>query len=278
MIPLASPSLFRRALRSFVAGIAGVFGLLASQSTASAALVTNWTLTTGSSTTGLNTSSPVFGTGAGGSGNGQQIYGTLPATYTLAKVDDSLTFSGSAVFNLSASAQADQFRFGLFDTNEQTGNTGWLGYFATNSGTGANPNGRLWERKADNTAAYFNNGAAAADERQFSAGSPAGSFPSGTYSFSMTITRTEAGLSVAWSIVGTSLTYSISGTYIDTTPLTYSFDRVGLMSGGGLNANQVSFSGLDATFVSSVPEPASWATLAAAGALAFACLRRRVRA
>src|SRR5690606_25900586 len=95
-------------------------------------------------------------------------------------------------------------------------------------------------------------------------------FLAGTYNFSMAATRTDTGLSVVWSIVGTGDTnYSISGTYSDTSANTYAFDRVGLMTGGGLNANQVSFSGLDTTFVAAVPEPAAWATLAAAAALAF---------
>lgn len=256
-------------------GLAAVFAFAPS---AQAVLVTTWTQSTGTNATGLTTSSPVFGTGATGSGNGAQIYATTP-TYTLAAVGDSLTFSGSVSLTLNAAAGADQFRFGLFDNNAQAGTTGWLGYFATNSGTGGNPNGRLWERMSGNTTAYFNNSqtpTVAAAERQAFAGT--GTFGSDTYDFSLSLTRTETGLSVVWSIVGTgSIAYTIGGTYNDSSALTYSFDRVGLMSGGGLNADQVSFSNLDLTYVAAVPEPSSWAALAGLAGLVCAASRRKRR-
>lgn len=268
-------------LRSPVAllGLAAVFVFASS---AQAVLVTTWTQTTGTNATGLTTSSPVFGNGSTGSGNGAQVYATTP-TYTLGSVGDSITFSGSATLNLGAAgAGSDQFRIGLFDTNDSLSTTGWLGYFATNSGTGGNPNGRLWERKTGNTAAYFNNAATSADERQAFAGVPASTtststFLSGAYNFSLAATRTDTGLSVVWSIVGTGSTnYTIGGTYNDTSALTFSFDRVGLMSGGGLNANQVSFSNVDLTFTpAAVPEPSSWAALTGLAGIGFAATRRR---
>ncbi len=257
---------------AFVAAL-GFFALFSS---VHAAPVTSWTKTAGATTiTGLTTDSPVFGDGTANSGNGYQINAALPSAYTLAAVGDSLSFTGSATFDLNTGAGSDQFRFGLFDTNDQSGTTGWLGYFATNSGTGANPNGRLWERKTGNTAAYFNNGVSAVDELMFRSGTPSNTFAAGTYSFDLTVTRTETGLSVFWSIIGTSLTYSISGTYADATPQTYTFDRVGFMSGGGLNADQVSFSNVDLTYTAAIPEPASAALLLAVGAGLLTVVSRR---
>jgi hypothetical protein len=274
----------RPALRALFIGTVAALGFLAQSSVA--APVTTWTKTSGGTViSDLNTASPVFGDGSAGSGNGYQLNAALPSVYTLGVVGDSITFSGSVSFNLSAGAGSDQFRFGLFDTNGSGNTNGWLGYFATNSGSGGNPNGRLWERKASTTTAYFNNDInLSADERQAFAGVPASTssvstFLTGTYNFSMAATRTEAGLSVAWSIVGTGgMNYAISGTYADATANTFSFDRVGVMTGGGLNANQVSFSGLDATFVAAVPEPATASAFAAAAAFAFVGLRRRSRA
>lgn len=277
----------RHLLRVLSSGaVVAALGFLGLASVANAASVSNWTKTAGGTNiSGLNTASPVLGNGTAASGNGYQLNAALPSVYTLGTVGDSLTFSGSVYFNLSAGAGSDQFRFGLFNTNGSGNTNGWLGYFATNSGSGGNPNGRLWERKATTTTAYFNNDInLSADERQALAGVPASTssvstFLAGTYNFSMAATRTEAGLSVAWSIVGTGGTnYTISGTYADATANTFSFDRVGLMTGGGLNADQVSFSGLDATFVAAIPEPATWATLVSAAAFAFVCLRRRARA
>ncbi|AHF92349.1 glycosyltransferase family 1 [Opitutaceae bacterium TAV5] len=246
-------------------------------SAAHAAPVSSWTKTTGGSAiTGLDTASPVFGDGTASSGNGYQIYAALPETWTLAAVGDSLSFSGSVSFTIDGNAGSDQFRFGLFDTHGSNNNTGWLGYFATNSGTGGNPNGRLWERKDGNTTAYFNNADVSASELQAFAGNPATTFGTGTYAFSLSLERTDTGLRVTWSITGTgSTTYSIGGTYNDATPLTWSFDRVGLMSGGGLNAAQASFSDINATFASAVPEPSTWAMLAALFVLVSACLLRR---
>lgn len=261
---------------SFRAALLGAFLLPA---VAHAAPVTTWAQSTGSNATALNTAGPVLGSGAAGSGSGQQIYATAPATYTLAAVGDSIVFSGAVVFDLSAAAGADQFRFGLYDSNGQSGTTGWLGYFATNSGSGANPNGRLWERDAGNTSGYGSNGTGSATQRAAIGGVPSNTFAAGSYAFSLSATRTETGLALAWRITGTNLTYSISGTYADATSLTYSFDRVGIFTGGGLNANQVTFSNADLTFTaaSSVPEPSSFALLAGAACAAFVANRRRRR-
>ncbi|WP_043589167.1 PEP-CTERM sorting domain-containing protein [Geminisphaera colitermitum] len=260
-------------------GAAVLSVLAALSSTTHATPVSSWTKSAGSTAiTGLDTANPVFGNGTANSANGYQIYATLPETYTLSAVGDTLTFSGSVALTIAGDSGADQFRFGLFNTHSSSTTNGWLGYFATNSGTGANPNGRLWERTATNTTAYFNNGAGMADERQAFAGTPAGKFGSGNYTFSFALERIETGLSVTWSITGTgSTTYSIGGTYKDATPLTWSFDRVGLMSGGGLNASLASFSGINATYTPAtpVPEPATWASLAALLTLGIAFIARR---
>ncbi|MDR1282138.1 MAG: PEP-CTERM sorting domain-containing protein [Opitutaceae bacterium] len=272
----------------FCAGTGAVIlaALLLPISAAHADPVSAWTKTTGNATiSGLDTANPVFGDSTASSANGYQIYATLPATLTLAAVGDTLTFSGSASITIdetkegaAGNAGSDQFRFGLFDTHGSSNNNGWLGYFATNSGTGGNPNGRLWERLESNTAAYFNNAEASATALQSLAGSPATTFGTGTYTFSLTLERTSAGLSITWAITGTGTTsYTIGGTYNDTTPLTWTFDRVGLMSGGGLNASLASFTGIDATFTAAaaVPEPSTSAALAALAALGAVLLIRR---
>lgn len=253
-----TPSFIASRISSFGTAALVALGFLALPATAQATPVTSWTMTTPATSqniSGLNTASPVFGTGVAGSGNGFQINAAIP-TYTLS-VGDSLTFSGSANFSLNAGANSDQFRFGIFDTHGSTNTNGWLGYFATNSGSGGNPNGRLWERTNGNTTAYFNNTQTptiAAEELQFRNG---GAFVAGTYDFSLAVTRTETGLSIVWSLVGTGdTTYSLGGTHNDTTAQTFSFNRVGLMTGGNMNADQVTFSNLDVTY-SAIPEPAS---------------------
>lgn len=265
-----SPRKFRSAFKFLTA-----FGLLSVCASAQAAVLTNWTQSAGSNGSSLNTSSPVLGNGTSGSGSNQQIWAATPSSYTLASVGDMLVLSGVVTFNLSAAAGSDQFRFGLYSSNGNTGANGWLGYFASNSGSGANPNGRLWERDAGNTTAFGSNGTGSATQRMAVAGVPTNSFLSGTYNLSLSATRTDTGLSVAWSIIGTGgTTYSISGTYVDTTALTYGFDRVGIFTGGGLNANQASFSNMDITYTA-VPEPHSFALLAGSGLVLGVFHRRR---
>ncbi|EIQ01209.1 PEP-CTERM putative exosortase interaction domain-containing protein [Opitutaceae bacterium TAV1] len=268
-------SVSRPDLRLFLAGVA-VLGLLATlPSTAHAVPVSSWTQYSGSISSDLDTASPILGNGTTESADGQTIYAATP-TWILGAVGDSITLSGAVTFTGLASPQADQFRFGLYDVNNQSGATGWLGYFATNSGGGGNPNSRLWERDPGNTTSFGSNGTGSATQRASVSASPANNaFASGAYTFSLTITRSDSGLDLAWSITGTNVTYTVSGTYADTTPQTYTFDRVGFFTGGGLNADQVSFSNIDVTYTSAVPEPSTWAMLAALIVLVSACLLRR---
>jgi hypothetical protein len=269
-------------LRSLFTGVAlaTVVGFLVPPSTARATLVTTWTQNAGSNGSNLNTASPVLGTGATDSGDNQQINAATASSYTLSSVGDSVSLTGGVAFTGLATPQADQFRFGLYDVNGQSGTTGWLGYFATNAG---NPSGgtgptvsNLWERSNPNSGS-FGSGTGAVSISSVGATPSGSAFVSGNYTFSLTITRVSTGLELGWSMTGTDVTYSFSKTIIDTTPQTYTFNRVGIFTGGGLNADQLSFSNIDVTYASAVPEPASWAGIAAAVALAAACMRRRSR-
>lgn len=257
-------------------GIA-VLGLLALPSLAHAELLSSWTQSTGTGATNLNTASPILGNGSADSGDGQQIYATA-TSHTLTSVGDSIALTGSVTFSGLVNAGSDQFRFGIYDANGQSGTTGWLGYFATNSGIGANPNGRLWERDAANTTGFGSNGTGSATQIKAVSGTPSNTFASGTYTLSLVATRTATGLDLAWGIVGTDVTYSLSSTFADTTAQTFTFDRVGIFTGGGLNASQVSFSNLDLTYTSAIPEPASFALALGAAACMMTVCRRRQRA
>ncbi len=255
-------------------------GLLALPALAHAELLSSWTQYTGSITSDLNTASPVIGNGTTESADDQTIYAASASPYTLATVGDTITLSGGVTFTNLNAPQADQFRFGLYDVNGQSGATGWLGYFATNSGTSTGQTySRLWERDNPNSGS-FGSGAGATLVGTANATPGNLSFATGSYTFSLTATRTASGLDLAWTILGTNVTYSVSGTYSDATPQTYTFDRVGIFTGGGLNADQVSFSNVDLTYTSAIPEPASAAVVLAsvAGLLTFASRRRRAPA
>lgn len=226
-------------------------GLLAAP--AHAAPVTTWTQYSGSISSGLDTSSPVLGNGTADSADSQSIYATVN-TITLASTGDSLTLSAGVNLSGLVTPQADQFRFGLYNVNGQSGATGWLGYFASNSGTSAGPTySRLWERDNPNTGS-FGSGTGATTIANVTASPSNTSFVSGNYTFSLTLTRVATGLQIDWTLIGTNVSYTASGSYLDTTPQTYAYNRVGIFTGGGLNAAQASFSNVSVT---AVPEPAT---------------------
>lgn len=269
---MTSPSSFK-SLR-LLSPATAVLALGLSTMSANAAPLTSWTQFSGAISSGLNTASPVLGNGTADSGDNQSIYAIAPASYTLTAVGDTISLSGGVTFSSLAAPQADQFRFGLYNVNGQSGATGWLGYMASNSGASAGPAySRLWERNNPNTGS-FGSGTGATTVANVNASPTNTSFASGTYTFSLTITRVATGLEVDWTLVGTSLSSSVSGTYIDTTPQTYTFNRVGFFTGGSLNAAQVSFSNVDLSYVA-VPEPAALSLVA--GGLGFCFVRGRRR-
>lgn len=264
-LPLKSSRLLSSAVAVLTVGLGAL--------SADAALLTSWTQYSGTISSGLNTASPVLGNGTTDSGDNQSIYAVAP-TYTLSSVGDSLTLSGGVTFVNLATPQADQFRFGLYNVNGQSGGTGWLGYMASNSGTSAGPTySRLWERNNPNTGS-FGSGTGATAVANVNATPGNTSFASGAYTFSLTLTRVATGLQVGWTLIGTNVSYTVSGSYLDTTPQTYTYDRVGFFTGGGLNSDQVSFSNVDLTVV---PEPGVLG-LVAAGLTFCLILRRRRQA
>lgn len=191
------------------------------------------------------------------SGDAQAIYAVSSTSYNLA-VGDSIKLSGGVTFTgMNTTNTADRFRFGLYDSNGQTGSNGWLGYFASNAGpSGGGTSSHLWERVNPNAANFYQNGPNQATMAAFVNASPSNTaFASGTYTFSLSYTRTAIGLSIAWNLIGTDINYSLSRTSSDTTPQTFTFDRIGLATLGLGSSTQANFSNLDLTYTS-VPEPA----------------------
>lgn len=277
-----------RALRfPAVGAFVATLGLLALPSLAHAELLNSWEHNHGGTAavvSGLNTASPTLGNGSTNSASpsAQTLHAATQSSYFLSAVGDSITLSGGVTFQNSAAPEADQFRFGLYDSNGQSGRTGWLGYFVTNSGAptgGTGPTaGRLWERNDPNTGSFGSGtGATQVTSGVSISVSPSNtSFGSGDYIFSLSYTRTETGLDIAWSIIGTGESnYSLAGSYSDATPETYTFNRAGFFIGDKLNANQVSFSNIDVTYAAVIPEPASVALLLATAAGLLTVVSRR---
>ncbi|MEX1048442.1 MAG: hypothetical protein WED15_02860 [Akkermansiaceae bacterium] len=220
--------------------------LLAAVPPAHAAPVTGpWSIAQGGGpVTNETTASPTVGDGTANSADTDAIYSTIPAV-TLANVGDKLTLTGSATLTGIVPNGIRQFRWGLFDVNSSADINGWLGYFAT-QGSGTT-GGELYERNNGNTSAYFSGTGVSITNG--SAPGTAISFADGTYAFSLTLEKVASGLQVNSAITRTSDSQDFgSVSLLDSSVQTATFNRVGFLIGGTLDADQVQFSNINATF------------------------------
>jgi hypothetical protein len=88
----------------------------------------------------------------------------------------------------------------------------------------------------------------------------------------MTLTLTGANeITLSGSFTGNAGSNVFS--FVDTSAVTTTYSVVGFLNGGGINADQVTFSNVDVTFTP-IPEPATWA-LGACSLIGGALVRRR---
>ena len=178
------------------------FAVDLSATSTEAALVVGWTERTNATpVSNMGTASPTLGNGSAESADGMSIHASFP-TIHLANVGDKVTLGGMATLS-GISVSANQFRWGLYDLNGSSSDTGWLGYFATN---GHNTIGSpLVERLNPNTGWYMQTGAGNSSTIA-TAAAPGVAFSDGTYSFSLSLERTVAGIQVSSSIIRQSST------------------------------------------------------------------------
>jgi hypothetical protein len=197
-----------------------------------------------------NTASPTVGDGSANSADTDAIHSSFTGI-NLVNVGDKVTLTGSATLTGIVPNGIRQFRWGLYDVNESPDVNGWLGYFAT-QGSGTT-RGELFERKSPNTTQYFAGGTGNVSIN-FTQGTAPGtgvSFANGTYSFFLSIERMPDGVQVDSSIRRSSDGQDFGTvSLLDTTPLTHTFNRVGFLIGGALDADLVQFSDIDITFSS----------------------------
>lgn len=254
------------ALHSFTLG-SSIATLLAA-TTAHAALVTGWTEVTGKTpVSNMSTASPTLGDGSVDSADTKQISASF-GEITLTSVGDSITLSGSATFTGAALTPGrNQFRWGLFDVNGSANDLGWLGYIA-NQGGGTS-GAQTFERSNPTSGTYISliTGATQVGSDATAPGTGI-NFSTGTYDFLLTLERVATGVQIDSSIIRTSDSQQFGlYSFLDTTPQTYDFNRVGFLVGGNLDADQVQFTNIDV-----IPEPGA-AFLGSLGLLAL--LRRR---
>ncbi len=267
-------------------GLVASFGLFAASSAIAAPVTDFFTLrgTTATTLSGTgNTDDPVFGTTAETT-DGARLIGYF-APQTLTNVGDSITLSYDVSFTAGTIvSSSDNFRYALYDrqgaaqeaTNSNlnvngTSNTQpfrgyWYGVDTNPEAAGAQ--GTIRERSG--TVA---NSDPFANATATQIGSPTGvvTFASGqTYTGTMTLTLSNVNeITLSGSFTGNAGSNLFS--LVDSSPITTTYSVVGFLNGGGINADQVTFSNVDVTFTA-VPEPASLALLGLGG---LACLRRR---
>jgi hypothetical protein len=224
--------------------------------------VTNWTERLGDTpASGLDTASPTLGDGTPNSADAMSIYATIP-TVTLANVGEKVTLSGSATLS-GIAGNPNQFRWGLYSMNGSSDDTGWLGYMGNHGHTTNAAN--LLERTNPNTSWYMSSAGGAAPTIA-SGIAPATGFADGTYNFLLTLERTASGIQIDTSIIRSSDSKQFGLiSFEDTTPQTTTFDRVGILIGGVLDADQVQFSNIDVTFTAAPEAPPQIASFVGLG-------------
>lgn len=131
---------------------------------------------------------------------------------------------------------ADAFRIGLFDTAGSPNNNGWLGYWA-GIDTPTAAGGTLRKRSNPNTALYASSAGADTILATYNAAT-AYLQNSMVYEFSFTILNSNNHLTITSSIAQGEMLFA-AHTAIDTAPQTRAFNRVGLLAGNVLDADQI---------------------------------------
>lgn len=236
----------------------------------------NWTVVSGSYIDG-GSSAPGFADEAVGS-----LYAVFdPVTL---QVGEGLSFTGNVAFAgipTSTAISANNFKWGLFDSNGSTNENNWRGWITGSPGNNANntgtTNGRTYQKLAASGGNFYAGGSLASRVDNQSAGAP---LTTGTYSLTFTLLRVEAGLQVSWSMIGQSSDFNFSGSYLapNASVESWTFDRIGLSAqSGGFRGKStgMQYSDLKLEFTPAIPEPASTAVLVGAIAIAGALLYRR---
>lgn len=173
---------------------------------------------------------------------------------------DTITLSGQVTLlgMNSLTNRDDQFRWGLYNVNGSANLTNWLGYFASND-TSSNVAGGTFRERINPNSNIFSS-LTGANTLVTTTNSVTELLNSTLYKFDLSLTRTVAGLNYFAEFMSSSNSVINSFTGTDTTVSTYTFDRVGFLSGGNLNADQLQLRNVDVSFTPAttstpVPEP-----------------------
>lgn len=228
-----------------------------------AALVTGWSVSSGTAPlSDAGTASPILGDGTSDSADASSLYANF-STLSLANVGDKITLSGSVTMTGITTTASGQFRFSLFEGDQSNVDGGYLlrnGVDATSALLNSRNSGNF----------YSTSGIGAAGT---GTAPGVGLTNNGTYSFSMTLELLAGNqISVITSLSDGTNDFG-NASLTDAAPNVLSFSGVGFLSGGSLNADQLSFDNIDVS-LTSIPEPSSTAFIGLA-ALGLILRRRR---
>ncbi len=197
-----------------------------------------------------------WGDGTPGDADDSMIHATF-AGVTL-NPGQSLTLEGTFTCRGIAAnpPNADAFRIGIFDSAGSADNHGWLGYWA-GIDTPATAGGTLRKRNHPNNGLFASS--AGADTILATYNGATGYLRNDTdYHFAFTISNSDGRLAVASSI-GQGGTLLAAHAATDTAPATRAFNRIGLLAGNILDADQIRLRGVT---LNSDADPYSTGTVA----------------
>ncbi|EIP99209.1 hypothetical protein OpiT1DRAFT_03720 [Opitutaceae bacterium TAV1] len=253
-----SPTLSRLSIVSIFASLL----LLPLATALHAAPLASWTVVSGSIVDG-DTDHPSFGAGS------SAIKAEFDTPVSLA-IGDTLTLSGQVTFVFSGNGADGGFRWGLFNSNASNNDNGWSGYITGNKygSTGTVP---FYEKDAGsggwNSTSTEGYSQVPAGDITDGGGRSNYALSSGTYALTFSLERQSNGILVNWSLKKTEGNYSLVGSWLDTTPVVTSINRIVFQTTSGFGQTSATFSNLDLTKTSNVPEPGAVAFLTGVGAL-----------
>jgi hypothetical protein len=205
-----------------------------------------------------NTANPIVGDGTANSAEGEMFDSPLQSAITLDEAGERIQLTGHVRLTGTvgtAGGPRTQFRYGLFNDNANTDRTGWVGYYMSNASGSGTPNGTLARKPVGNPSVYLS----VTGQNNLSSTPGQGTlvnFTDDLYSFDLTVEYlADQTLFVSGNLHGATNTFTQSLAAIDATASTlgtYTFDRLGFLTGGNLDADKAEFFDLDVAFLPAV--------------------------
>ncbi|AHF94513.1 hypothetical protein OPIT5_18465 [Opitutaceae bacterium TAV5] len=210
----------------------------------------------------------------------KSLSATLPAGSTLDAIGDTLTFSGQVTFTFAGTPNtgSGNFRWGLFNSNDSTNNNGWLGYMVGNR-----PDNSTYLYEKNTGTGSWNATSSDGWTRiltSITGGNSGGvEIAAGSYNLMLSLKREADGLLVNWSLIGTGgvSSYSLIGSWLDTSPVTLAYDRIGISITSNFGQSSATFADLSMVKTSAIPEPSATVLFATLCILLATVVMKRIR-